>query len=117
MLQMAEELIRSRSGDFNPAEFKNHYAEALRDLVKRKLESGGAVPVESETAPGAKVIDFMEALKRSLKGEDTKVDKSANAAPAAKAAPAGKKTTRAPARKAPAKPKAKAKTASRRKAS
>lgn len=117
MLQMAEELIRSRSGDFNPAEFKNHYAEALRDLVKRKLESGGAVPVESETAPGAKVIDFMEALKRSLKGEDTKADKSTSAAPAAKAAPAGKKTARAPARKAPAKPKAKAKTASRRKAS
>jgi non-homologous end joining protein Ku len=24
------------------------------------------VPVESEAAPGAKVIDFMEALKRSL---------------------------------------------------
>lgn len=114
MLQMAEELIRSRSGEFDPTEFKNHYAEALRDLVKRKLESGGAVPVESETAPGAKVIDFMEALKRSLKGEDAQGEKPAKAA--AKTAPEGKKTTRAASRKAPAKPKGKAKATSRRKA-
>lgn len=114
MLQMAEELIRSRSGEFDPTEFKNHYAEALRDLVKRKLESGDAVPVESETAPGAKVIDFMEALKRSLKGEGAQGEKPAKAA--AKTAPEGKKTTRAASRKASPKAKSKAKATSRRKA-
>jgi len=72
------------------------------------------VPVESETAPGAKVIDFMEALKRSLKGEGAQGEKPAKAA--AKTAPEGKKTTRAASRKAPAKPKGKAKATSRRKA-
>jgi DNA end-binding protein Ku len=66
MLDMATQLIESRSQPFDPSGFKNHYAEALRDLVKRKVASGGSVPVESEAAPGAKVIDFMEALKRSL---------------------------------------------------
>ena len=97
MLDMAKQLIESRSQPFDPASFKNHYAEALRDLVKRKVASGGSVPVESENAPGAKVIDFMEALKRSLPGGE---------------APA--KPTKTV--KRPAKPVAKRKPAPRRKA-
>lgn len=115
MLKMAEELIRTRSGDFDPTEFRNHYAEALRDLVKQKVESGGAVPVEDDSAPGAKVIDFMEALKRSLKGEENGAVKDAKKAD--KEPPTAKKTTRSASRKTAAKPKAKAKTASRKKAS
>lgn len=94
MLDMAAQLIESRSQPFNPSEFKNHYAEALRDLVKRKAASGGSVPVESETAPGAKVIDFMEALRRSL----------------APAGAAPKRQTEKPRRKTPSKP-ARSKTA------
>ena len=78
MLKMAEELIKSRAGSFDPGQFKNHYAEALRDLVKQKLASGGSIPVEDEKEPGGgKVIDFMEALKRSLKGGDKAPDKPA----------------------------------------
>ena len=115
MLKMAEELIRTRSGDFDPTEFRNHYAEALRDLVKQKVESGGAVPVEDDSAPGAKVIDFMEALKRSLKGEESggaKEEKKANKQPSA-----AKKTTRATSRKTAAKQKTRSKTTGRKKAS
>ncbi len=92
MLKMAEQLIESRSQSFDPSQFKNHYAEALRDLVKRKVAAGGSVPVEEEKAPGAKVIDFMEALKRSLSD-------GGEAAAAPKAPPAQK----APAKKPPAK--------------
>jgi DNA end-binding protein Ku len=108
MLEMAKQLIESRSQAFDPTSFKNHYAEALRDLVKRKVESGGSVPVESETAPGAKVIDFMEALKRSLGGgqdsakpaaskSDHKSEPSSKSEPKRKAAP---KSKPAPKRKA-----------------
>jgi len=56
MLAMAKQLVESRSQPFDPSSFKNHYAEALRDLVKRKAASGGSVPVESESAPGAKAV-------------------------------------------------------------
>jgi DNA end-binding protein Ku len=66
MVQMAEDLIERRSGVFDPAQFRNHYAEALRDLVKAKLGRGETVPVEEQAEPGARVLDFMEALKRSV---------------------------------------------------
>lgn len=115
MLKMAEELIKSRAGAFDPTQYKNHYAEALRDLVKQKLSSGGSVPVEDDKEPGGgKVIDFMEALKRSLKGDTPKGADEGK--PAKKAAPEHARTSRTPARKTAAKGKAKAKTASRRKA-
>ncbi|HXT06034.1 MAG TPA: Ku protein [Roseiarcus sp.] len=101
MLDMAAQLIESRSQPFNPSEFKNHYAEALRDLVKRKAASGGSVPVESETAPGAKVIDFMEALRRSLA--------PAGAAPKRQTEKSRRKTPSKPARSKTAKPASKRK--------
>jgi DNA end-binding protein Ku len=66
MVQMAEDLIERRSGVFDPAQFRNHYAEALRDLVKAKLGRGETVPVEEQAEPGARVLDFMDALKRSV---------------------------------------------------
>ena len=66
MVRMAEELIDSRMAAFDPEKFKNHYAAALRELVEAKLSKGLSVPVEEERAPGAKVLDFMEALKRSV---------------------------------------------------
>jgi DNA end-binding protein Ku len=82
MVAMAEQLIESRTEDFEPNKFKNHYAEALRDLVKQKLAAGGATPIEENNEGGAKVLDFMEALKRSLQGGAA----AAEPAPAPKAA-------------------------------
>jgi DNA end-binding protein Ku len=93
MLKMAEQLIASRTEAFEPARYKNHYSDALRELVQSKVKSGGSVAVEPEPAAGAKVVDFMEALKRSLAGSST---------PATKAPPRKRKAP-------PAKPKASAK--------
>ncbi|MFO1166876.1 MAG: Ku protein [Rhodoblastus sp.] len=103
MLKMAEELIKSRAGSFDPGQFKNHYAEALRDLVKQKLASGGSIPVEDEKEPGGgKVIDFMEALKRSLKGGDKAPDKPAASTERAKSKSATRSKTTAKAKPRPA---------------
>lgn len=67
LLAMADELISARSSKFEPGEFTNHYAAALRDLVQTKLKGGKAVEVEGgDDAPsGGTIIDFMDALKRS----------------------------------------------------
>ena len=66
MVRMAEDLIRARSEAFEPKKFKNHYAQALRELVDVKLQKGEHVPVEKHVERGAKILDFMEALKRSI---------------------------------------------------
>ncbi len=84
MVEMAEDLIERRSGAFDPSQFKNHYAEALRELVHAKLSKGESVPVEEHAEGGAKVLDFMEALKRSVsapaKGDEaTRVKESPRA--------------------------------------
>jgi DNA end-binding protein Ku len=107
MLDMAKQLIDSRSQDFDLSTFKNHYTEALRDLVKRKVESGGKVQVDEEAEPKGKVIDFMEALKRSLGGGKAPAEEAPKPAPA--------KTSKAA--KKPAKKAAPKKAAPKRKAS
>jgi DNA end-binding protein Ku len=69
LIHMAKDLIRQRSSPFDPSAYKNHYAEALRELVQSKVKGGKSVAVgedELEESRG-KVIDFTEALKRSVK--------------------------------------------------
>jgi DNA end-binding protein Ku len=104
MVQMAEDLIERRSEPFDAAKFRNHYAEALRELVKAKLGRGETVPVEEQAEQGAKVLDFMEALKRSVAasggGEAPPEPPKKGRAPAKKTAPAkSSKTAKAPARR------------------
>jgi len=91
MVQMAEDLIERRSEPFDPARFRNHYAEALRDLVKAKLGRRETVAVEEQVEPGAKVLDFMEALKRSVAASGG----AAAPEPPKKGRPPAKKTTSA----------------------
>jgi DNA end-binding protein Ku len=69
LIHMAKDLIQQRSSPFDPSAYKNHYAEALRELVQSKVKGGKSVAVaedELEESRG-KVIDFTEALKRSVK--------------------------------------------------
>lgn len=96
MVQMAEDLIRTRSEAFDPKKFKNHYAAALRELVGEKLQKGEHVPVEEHVERGAKILDFMEALKRSVGA----VAPSPEKAPPQRRPPRAK----APAKKAAKKP-------------
>jgi DNA end-binding protein Ku len=68
LIEMAKDLIEQRAASFDASAYKNHYAEALRQLVNSKLKGGKQVAVgeEKAEAAGGKVIDFTEALKRSL---------------------------------------------------
>src|SRR6266851_4143810 len=67
MLQIAEKIIEQQEAKFDPTEFKDRYEDALRDLIARK--SKGEKLVTSEVPEEEdKVVDLMEALKRSLKG-------------------------------------------------
>ena len=67
LLEMAKELIGKKTSDFDPSKYKNHYAEALRALVKEKVESGKVVAVDdNEHDTPSTVVDFMEALRKSV---------------------------------------------------
>ncbi len=105
LLEVATALIEKKTSKFDPKAFKDHYQQALRELIQRKLKSKGRrIEVEDEPVrrEGGNVIDLMAALKKSLEGSGGK--------------PAAKPAAKAAARKAPAK-KAPAKATARRKAS
>jgi DNA end-binding protein Ku len=99
---MAESLVDSMSGDFEPEQYTDDYREALQKVIDAKVEGHEVVDTpEAEAADQGKVVDLMAALRASVeaakrsRGESTD---SADAAPAAKKT-AAKKT---PAKKASA---------------
>jgi DNA end-binding protein Ku len=67
MLEVAEKIIAQQEAEFDPSEFKDRYEDALRDLIKRKAKGEDVVRSE-EPAEEEKVVDLMDALRRSLKG-------------------------------------------------
>jgi DNA end-binding protein Ku len=99
LLDVAKQLIGRKEAKFDPAAFKNSYAEALRALVNEKLKSRGRkIKADKEKRPtgGAQVIDLMGALKRSLEssgGEKSGAKAKKPAKPAAKKTAARKKTS------------------------
>ncbi|SNS82819.1 DNA end-binding protein Ku [Geodermatophilus saharensis] len=104
-LQMAEALITSMAGDFDPAGFTDDYREAMTALLEAKQTGGEVQPVPETADPGAAVVDLMSALRRSVErargggaDEEDEAPAPARRAPAATAA-----AKRAPAKRAPAK--------------
>ena len=88
MLKLAEHILETKSGEFDPATFVDHYEEAVVKMLQKK-QSGMAVPKERD-APDAprNVINLMDALRRSVasgKGKAPAAEKAA--AKAAAAAP------------------------------
>ncbi|MBS1301735.1 Ku protein [Loktanella sp. SALINAS62] len=70
LLDVATTLIDRKSGPFDATAFKDHYADALHDLIaaKRKNKKTKRVTTGSDDAPaGENVVDLMAALKESVK--------------------------------------------------
>jgi DNA end-binding protein Ku len=68
MLDLAEHIIATKAGHFDSEKFKDEYELELRKLVKRKA-AGHKIEAPKSAEGGGKVIDLMEALRRSLHGE------------------------------------------------
>jgi len=68
MLELAAHIVKSKTGHFNPKKFEDHYEDALKDLLRKK-EKGETIEVPRERQSG-KVINLMDALRRSAKGEE-----------------------------------------------
>lgn len=65
MVEIADKIIGQLEGPFDPAEFRDRYEEALRDLIERKEHGERPVAVAPPAEP-SNVIDLMAALKKSL---------------------------------------------------
>jgi len=77
MLDLAEHILQTKTADFEPEAFTDHYEEALVELLREKQAGAPAQKAPSQPARPANVVNLFDALKRSL-AEETK------AAPAAK---------------------------------
>ena len=80
MVDLAKELITRKSGEFDPSQFKDHYAEALRTLVEEKRKGKQTISIEDDEGPRktGQVVDLMEALKKSLNKGQSRKRKSAS---------------------------------------
>lgn len=82
MLNLAEHILESKAGDFDPSQFEDHYETALVEMLRQK--QAGSIPKAAPTAqPSARVINLMDALRRSVaneKGAEPKVSKPTNQA-------------------------------------
>jgi DNA end-binding protein Ku len=84
MLQLAEHILEQKKGHFDPAKFEDRYEDALGALIKAKR--AGKEPPTSPAPKPSNVINLMDALRRSVKGE-----KSSGAAATAKSS--GRRTS------------------------
>jgi DNA end-binding protein Ku len=73
LLAVATQLIDRKTGPFKPEAFKDHFDQALRDLIEAKRKNRATpraqVGQEGDKPKGGNVVDLMEALRQSLKTE------------------------------------------------
>ena len=92
MLQLAEHIIKTKAGPFDPKQFDDRYESTLAELVQAKIE-GRKIKPQKRPEP-AKVVSLLDALRESAK---TNAATTADKAPKADA-----KKRKAPAEKEPA---------------
>jgi DNA end-binding protein Ku len=80
MVAVAETIIERRAAEFDPADFRDRYQDALRELVESKAK-GLPIAKKGAAEPPPKVIDLMDALKRSLAEGGAKAPTGKKAAP------------------------------------
>jgi DNA end-binding protein Ku len=80
-LELAVELMERKAGKFEPEKLKDDYSEAVWELINAKIEHR-APEIVTAAPTGAKVINIMDALKKSVQAQGK-----------GKSAPAPKRTT------------------------
>jgi DNA end-binding protein Ku len=67
MMELARHIVETKSGHFEPDKFEDHYEHALKDLIEKKAK-GEKIEAPKEQ-PTGKVINLMDALRRSVQAE------------------------------------------------
>jgi DNA end-binding protein Ku len=99
-LSLAKELIQRKSATFDPSQFVDGYEAAVHELVEAKLKHAPIPHDEAPKKPSGKVINLMDALRKSV-GSGT--DTATPSKPAARKGPVLVKSAKKPAARTSAK--------------
>jgi DNA end-binding protein Ku len=87
MMDLARHIVETKRGHFKPQEFEDHYEHALKDLIEKKAKG---LKIEApKQEPTGKVINLMDALRRSVQAESGRAPRAAT--PSATPAKKGRK--------------------------
>jgi DNA end-binding protein Ku len=89
MLKLATHILETKKGKFDPDKFEDRYEDAVKALIKAKRE-GKEPPTLAEPKP-SNVINLMDALRRSARGDASSGRRAASRRGGAKT-PARKRT-------------------------
>jgi DNA end-binding protein Ku len=67
MMDLAQHIVTTKSGHFDPEQFEDQYEAALKALIEKKAK-GVRIEVPTGREP-TKVINLMDALRRSARSE------------------------------------------------
>ena len=98
---MAESLVASMAGDFDPDAYSDDYREALQQVIDAKIEGREVIETPQAEPTAGNVVDLMAALRASV--EAAKRSRGETATTPAKTEPAKTNTAKASAKTAPAK--------------
>ena len=90
-MKLARQVIESIEGDLNLADYQDEFQQGLRALIDAKIAGEDVIAPQDVEAP--KVVDLMEALRRSLDQVSTGKKKTAKADPEQKVTSIKAKTT------------------------
>jgi len=68
MVELAEHILDTKAGHFDPSEFEDRYETAVVDMLKQK-QAGLPPKKEAAVAPPSTVVNLMDALRRSVQAE------------------------------------------------
>jgi DNA end-binding protein Ku len=68
MLRLAEHILETKKGNFDPSQFVDHYEEAVVEMLKKK-QTGIPAPREHAAPRPQNVVNLMDALRRSIAEE------------------------------------------------
>lgn len=91
MRQLASHILDTKAGHFDPSTFEDRYENALIELLKSK-QAGLPAPKETAKKPTARVINLMDALRRSVATESGATKAAAKRSSARPAARRGTRT-------------------------
>ena len=78
MMDLAQHIVKTKTGHFEPDKFEDHYEAALKELVEKKMK-GVKIEAPRERGEPTKVINLMDALRRSVRSEEQQTGRKQSA--------------------------------------